>query len=346
MSAPKVTRKTRNSRKHLASDFDWEGLEGLDFPATDLLPERHGMIAQQSTTSKPLKFDSQLFAFPSPGDILTIPDSRPLSSSSKAVKAKKTDVTNVSLDTGALDKTNRDLQRLTLLQKTHKLEIRKFELQLELAKISSPTQQAVKSPNTADESFKSMGDLEAPQRTRFPQPWPHIYAPGEPQLFSELLLLAFCTGYIAILQQHKDTSSNIPYDGLLSHFHDLMVLACNYKWSAVSVYHYKILRSLELGLVKWGDSFLRSSSHFSFLPPYYLTIQQKKQNHQPSHRLLLSPAWTSAMLGPGTTIAAAHRVLNFMSALSANAPTTAPTTAPNASSPFPLATKTQLCATD
>ena len=88
MSAPKVTRKTRNSRKHLTSDFDWEGLEGLDFPATvlqdkredDLLPERHGMITQQGTTAKSLKFHPQRFAFPLPGDVLTTSDSLPLSS--------------------------------------------------------------------------------------------------------------------------------------------------------------------------------------------------------------------------------------------------------------------------
>lgn len=74
-----------------------------------------------------------------------------------------------------------------------------------------------------------MGDLETPQRTRFTQPWPHIFAPGEPQLFSDLSLPTFCTGYIAILQQYKYQSPDTPYNVLLSHFHDLTVLACNYK---------------------------------------------------------------------------------------------------------------------
>ena len=98
-----------------------------------------------------------------------------------------------------------------------------------------------------------MGHLKAPQRTRFPQPWPHIFTPGEPQLYSDLSLPTFCAGYIAIMQPHKDKPAlNESY---ISHFQDLMVLACSYKWPAVRAYHYKVLRSIELGLVKWGDSF-------------------------------------------------------------------------------------------
>ena len=37
MSAVKPVRKTRNSRKHLATDFDWEGLEALTLPTPDEL---------------------------------------------------------------------------------------------------------------------------------------------------------------------------------------------------------------------------------------------------------------------------------------------------------------------
>lgn len=195
----------------LASDFDWEGLKGLNFPVTDLqdklvddlLPEHHEQ--QQGHTAEPPKFDPQLFAFPPPVNVLNTPDSRPPLTSLKAVKAKKTEATKPSADTAPLDETKRDLQRLTLLKQTQELKIRKLELQLELAKISSPAQPAGKSANLAEES---MGDLKAPQRTRFPQPWPPIFAPGEPQLFSELSLSAFCAGYISILQQHKDTTKH------------------------------------------------------------------------------------------------------------------------------------------
>ena len=168
MSATRVTRKTRNSRKHLASNFDWEGLEGLNFPATglqdkredDLLPEHHEQ--QQGHTAEPPKFDPQLFAFPPPGDVLNTPDSRPLSTSLKAVKAKKTEATKPSADPASLDETKCDLHRLTLLKQTQELEIRKLELQLALAKICSPAQPAGKSVNSAEESSKSMGDPVSP----------------------------------------------------------------------------------------------------------------------------------------------------------------------------------------
>ena len=70
-----------------------------------------------------------------------------------------------------------------------------------------------------------MGDLKAPHRTRFPQPWPQIFALGEPQLYSDLSLPAFCAGYIAIVQQHKDKPAFNEY--YVSHFQDLMVLACS-----------------------------------------------------------------------------------------------------------------------
>lgn len=270
MSSNKLTRKTRSSHKHLASDFEWQGLQGLDLPATglspqpedDLLPERcdpSTSFASKRATAKPLQFDLQLFAFPLHGDGLT-PDSRPLSTSSKPTKTKhkKLDPLALSPVNAALDDNNGDLQCLELLKQTLELEIRKLELQLELAKISSPATQIVKQANIAGETSKSMGDLKAPQKIRFPQLWPHIFAPGEPQLFSELSLPAFCAGYSAILQQQKDKSPDFPYDAQLNHFQDLMVLACSYKWSAVRLFHYKALRSIELGLVK---------PRFSPLPP-------------------------------------------------------------------------------
>ena len=113
-----------------------------------------------------------------------------------------------------------------------------------------------------------MGDLKAPQRTCFPQPWPHIFAPGEPQLYSDLSLPAFCAGYFAIMQQYKDKPAlNESY---ISHFQDLMVLACSYKWSAIRAYHYKVLCSIDMGLVKWGDSFEPLKQPF-FIPSALLS---------------------------------------------------------------------------
>ena len=155
----------------------------------------------------------------------------------------------------------------------------KLELQFELAKLALVSSQPSKPSFSDENSSKSMGDLKAPQKTRFPQPWPHIFTPGEPQLYSELSLPAFCAGYIAILEQYTD-SLEIPSEALLSHFHDLLVLACNYKWSAVHAYHYKVLRSIELGLVKWGDSFQSFKQPF-FIPSALLPENSPKESKQP-----------------------------------------------------------------
>ena len=102
-----------------------------------------------------------------------------------------------------LDNLPGDLKQLALVKETHELKIRKLELQLELTKLASASSTSAQATKPSDDTTKSMGDLKAPQRTRFPQPWPHIFAPGEPQLYSELSLQVFCTSYIAIMQQHK-----------------------------------------------------------------------------------------------------------------------------------------------
>ena len=71
-------------------------------------------------------------------------------------------------------------------------------------------------------------------------------------MYNELSMPEFCAGYLVIVQQ----SATKPHlAALLEHFHQLMVLASTYQWSAVPSFHYKVLHSLKLGLVKWGDSF-------------------------------------------------------------------------------------------
>ena len=85
----------------------------------------------------------------------------------------------------------------------------------------------------------------------FSQQWPHIYSPGEPKLYA-VSLLEFCPGFLVIIQQNVNSPSTAAY---IHHFHHLMVLASTYQWSAVRSYHDKVLRSIELGLVKWGDNF-------------------------------------------------------------------------------------------
>ena len=77
-----------------------------------------------------------------------------------------------------------------------------------------------------------------------------------------------------------------------------MVLACSYKWSAVRAYHYKILRSIELGLVKWGDSFQSLKQPFfisSALLPKDTPGEAKQPTKPPATPIALSDicdAWS------------------------------------------------------
>lgn len=61
-----------------------------------------------------------------------------------------------------LDDLPGDLKRLALVKETHELEIRKLELQLELAKIASASSASAQATKPSDETTKSMGDLKAP----------------------------------------------------------------------------------------------------------------------------------------------------------------------------------------
>ena len=200
MTAKLPARKSRSSRKHLATDFDWEGLRGLDhnsfkLPVTDDLLS--GLGETKGATAKPVPkqpspHTTQPFAFPPPGDDPVL-DLRPKTTDASGVKPKPepTDQQKSSPTRSALSDPRGELQRLQLLKQTQELEIRKLELQLELAKITSVSSQSTKPSISDDISSKSMGDLKTPQKTRFPQPWPHIFTPGEPQLYSELSLPAF-----------------------------------------------------------------------------------------------------------------------------------------------------------
>lgn len=82
------------------------------------------------------------------------------------------------------------------------------------------------------------------------------------------------------MQQHNGQQAQ--NEAFLDHFHGLMVLASSYKWSAVRAYHYKVLRSIELGLVKWGDSFESLKQPF-FIPSALLSeTPREKEAQQPT----------------------------------------------------------------
>lgn len=166
------------------------------------------------------------------------------------------------------------------------LKIKRLQLELQLAKLTIASNM-VKAPKpdetvkSADRSSeRSLGDQRAPQRITNPQDWPHIFAPGEPKLLNELSTAEFSAGYTVIIQHCPDVSCRA---AIISHFHYLMVLASTYTWSAVRAYHYKVLRSIEMGLVSWGDSFNLLKQPF-FLPTPLLTDSPNKTHGRPSPR--------------------------------------------------------------
>ena len=126
--------------------------------------------------------------------------------------------------------------------------------------------------STETSTSKSLGDMKAPQKIVNPQQWPHIFAPGEPKLYVDLSLAEFCASYLVIITQLADKPLREP---VIAHFHELMILASTYQWSAVRSYHYKVIRSIELGLVQWGDSFEHFKQSF-FLPTRLLTEAHHK----------------------------------------------------------------------
>ena len=147
---------------------------------------------------------------------------------------------------------------------------------------------------------ESPGDLKALQKIVAPQEWPHIFAPGEPKLFHELTITDFSVGYAVILKNCQDP---LLRSQLLDHFYNLMVLAGSYKWSAVRAFHYKVLRSIELGLLFWGDSFDSVKQAFfllsALLPdpasrasPRPLNPKPPSNNPQPIPRNQICDGWS------------------------------------------------------
>jgi len=176
---------------------------------------------------------------------------------------------------------DQEFRRLLLTKETQALEVQKLQLQLELAKLQAPTGTVVldgsfPASTKFHDQTKSLGDLRAPQRTLFPQQWPHIFAPGEPKLYNDLTIAEFTAGYLAIVDKCPEATQKSLF---LRHLADLMNLACSYQWSAVRAFHYKVLRALEMGLVTWGDSFDGFKQPFfippNLLPSVGLTSQEK-----------------------------------------------------------------------
>ena len=250
-----MSRKSARSQsaRHLSDDNVWESLSPLPSDQCEDSPQfsqSANMLtaSTDSTSGLPLLVDR-------PG--------RKKLTQAKIIEQSERVLPSVPLPLSATaaspsQSSREDELQLRLHTETQDLEIKRLQLELQLAqlKLASNSVNAIKpdeSAKTGDRSSeKSLGDQHAPQRITNPQEWPHIFTPGEPKLFNELTMAEFSAGYTVIIQRCTDVSRRAAF---LLQFHDLMVLASIYTWSVVRAYHYKVLRSIEMGLVSWGDSF-------------------------------------------------------------------------------------------
>ena len=236
-------RVTRGSLRHLSPDFDWNLLEqqSSHFTAT----EAHVLsTADSKGKEKKDKKDKKKQEG-------AIPKTRPSDSTSASLQFPS-DLPSPEYDQAGTPPSTRDeIIRLQLVKDNHDREICKLELRLQLAQLENKTV-SLPPGSTETSTSKSLGDMKAPQKIVNPQQWPHIFAPGEPKLYVDLSLAKFCAGYLVIITQLADKPLREP---VIAHFHELMILASTYQWSAVRSYHYKVLLSIELGLVQWGGQF-------------------------------------------------------------------------------------------
>ena len=264
-ASKKSSRISRPPRRPLDDDYTWESLGALTADLAGMSADM-AHLARRSSPSFLPSHDSvpQDGASPSPP---------PRDTNSVANVASQTLAQSASPDPPQ----DLDFRRLLLAKETQMIEVEKLKLQLELARIQASSNSTISDgsiPAKLHDSTKSLGDLRAPQRTLYPQQWPHILAPGELKLYNELTLAELTAGYLAIVEKCPDATQNSLF---LHHLADLMSLACSYQWSAVRAYHYKVLRTLELGLVKWGDSF------DGFKQPFFIPTNLVMSVGSPSH---------------------------------------------------------------
>ena len=143
MSSSKSTRQSRNSRKHLSTDYGWDGIDGLlpaSFDRGDDLAT-YNALATSTNTDNTLPFTG---TSPTTGPLDTaqrvlLPSPRAIP---KLVKSKSSKISKTP-ETTTLDTVAPQNQAL-------KLEIRKLELQLELAKLAQATPLSVPTATSDD----------------------------------------------------------------------------------------------------------------------------------------------------------------------------------------------------
>ena len=116
-----------------------------------------------------------------------------------------------------------------------------------------------------------------------------------------------------------------------------MVLTCSYQWSAVRACHYKVLRSIEMGLVKWGDSLEPFKRPFfiptALLPPPDTISKSKKPQPKLTSPRPLFSATTYVTLGHGMVTVPTLLAPNNTFVSCVNAQTIKRSAAPSAGTP-------------
>lgn len=272
---------SQSKTRHFDSDFMWDSMANM--PGSLTLPTLHETSGDYTSfahesTEPPARKSTDSTATKSTGTSSATKSKGKAAKSSHEHKPRITQAKHMESSPDGFSATHladftahqdSELERLKIKQRGQELEIQKLQLQLEIAKLNTAADSQQQSAE-ASSSFgasaagnaKSLGDLRAPQKIINPQPWPHIFAPGEPKLYNELSMPEFVSGYLVIVNQCSDENQRELY---LAHLEQVMTLACNYRWSAVRAYNYKVFRSIEIGLVSWGDTFENLKQPF-FIP--------------------------------------------------------------------------------
>ena len=167
------SRSSWTSQRHLSKDYEWDTLTSLDekflLPNTShespYLPVTGDTTSERKAKKSASHGSDAIPKKPTFGDPATAtPEGQEVSAGQPS--------STISSPCG-------ELAWLQLLKQTQELEIKKLQLQLQLANLGTHSS-ASGSESTAP--GKSLGVRKALQKTLFLQPWPHIYAPGEPKL--------------------------------------------------------------------------------------------------------------------------------------------------------------------
>ena len=163
-----LSRTTRNSQRHLSTDYEWETLPSIDesvlFKASrDLLDSSPSQHAEKLRKASKSPIDPGAVSKGRPVDDLSLPQATlqvPLSGqdTKQTLPPDRPLAASISLS----------LVALQLQKESQELDSKKLELQLQLAKLQGGQ---LASPTSAESSpGKSLGDLKAPQKTLHLQP--------------------------------------------------------------------------------------------------------------------------------------------------------------------------------